>query len=113
MAMSDLTSRGQPKFWRRRSIRRILQGVGGVILVIAYGVVGYVALGWKPFDALYMVMITISTVGFGEVQPVTSTLARVHTMTVIFLGSVAVTFMIAGFVQFLAEGEIRTFLGHQ
>jgi voltage-gated potassium channel len=34
-------------------------------------------------------------------------------MIIIALGSVAVAYMLAGFVQFLAEGEIRTLLGHQ
>ena len=34
-------------------------------------------------------------------------------MAVIVMGSVAVAFTLAGFVQFLAEGEIRQLLGHQ
>jgi voltage-gated potassium channel len=85
----------------------------GILVVVALGVVGYVLQGWSVFDALYMVVITISTVGYGEVHPIVTPIARLHTMAIIFAGSIAVAFSVAGFVQFLAEGEIRQLLGHQ
>lgn len=113
MVTSDLKNHAQPTFWQRSSVRRIVYGVVGVLAVVAYGVIGYIALGWQPIDALYMVVITMSTVGYGEVQPVSSSLARVHTMLVIVLGSLSVAYLIAGFVQFVAEGEIRRVLGTQ
>lgn len=113
MAISKTATREIPSFWQRGSIRRMLQGIVGVVLVMIFGVIGYVANGWTLFDAVYMVAITMSTVGYGEVHPVITTAARVHTMIIIAMGSVAVAYMLAGFVQFLAEGEIRTLLGHQ
>src|SRR6476646_11092724 len=113
MAMPETSRHDVPSFWQRSSIRRILQGLAGVLMVIGLGVSGYVSFGWDFFDALYMVVITITTVGYGEVRPVTTTGLRVHTMLVTVLGSVAVAYMIAGFVQLLAEGEIRQLLGHQ
>jgi len=99
--------------WHRASMRRIAVGFGAVTGVIFYGVVGYVTLGWSPFDALFMVVITISGVGFGEVRPMGSTGERIHTMMVIALGLVAVAYTLAGFVQFLTEGQIRNYLGRQ
>lgn len=113
MAISKPATREIPTFWQRGSVRRMFQGIVGVLLVMIFGVIGYVANGWTPFDAVYMVVITMSTVGYGEVHPVITTAARVHTMIIIALGSVAVAYMLAGFVQFLAEGEIRTLLGYQ
>lgn len=113
MAIPKTVTREMPTFWRRRSIRRMLQGIIGVQLVMIFGVLGYVANGWSLFDAVYMVVITMATVGYGEVHPVITTPMRVHTMLVIGLGSIAVAYMLAGFVQFLAEGEIQTLLGHQ
>src|SRR5260370_874808 len=112
MAMPDTTSREVPGFWRRGSVRRIVLGLVAVHAVIASGAPGYVLLRWSPGGALFMVGVTISTVGYGEVQPVSGA-ARALTMVVIFLGSIAVTFTLAGFVQFLAEGEIRQLLGRQ
>ncbi len=41
------------------------------ILVLTAGTLGYMAIeGWAFVDALYMKVITISTVGFKEVHPV-------------------------------------------
>jgi voltage-gated potassium channel len=113
MAMADTASRDFPAFWQRTSIRRMLLGFAAVMSVTAMGVAGYVTLGWSPFDALFMVVITISGVGFGEVRPMGSTAERIHTMLVIGLGMLAVAYTIAGFVQFLTEGEIQRLLGHQ
>src|SRR3954454_20883510 len=111
--MADSNNPEIPRFWQRSSVRRILLGFSAVFAVIGLGVLGYVALGWAPFDALFMVVITISGVGFGEVRPMGSSAERIHTMLVIALGMVAVAYTIAGFVQFLTEGEIQRLLGHQ
>lgn len=53
--------------------RRILLAVAGLVGITVAGTVGYalvVGLSWV--DALYMTVITISTVGYGEVEPLTS-----------------------------------------
>ena len=100
-------------FWGRRSVRRIVRGFAAMIGVMILGVIGYLALGWSFSDAFYMVAITVSGVGYGEVRPVTTTVERVHTIAVIAFGIVAVAYTMAGFLQFLAEGEIQRLLGHQ
>lgn len=52
------------------SRRRLRAGLVGITLIIVVGTAGYMALeGADPFDSLFMVMITISTVGFGEQFP--------------------------------------------
>ncbi len=96
-----------------RATRCLLFGLIGILSVTVYGVAGYVTLGWSPFDAFYMVIITISGVGFGEVRPMRSTPERLHTIIVIVLGLGAVACSIAGLVALLAEDEIYRALGHQ
>jgi voltage-gated potassium channel len=112
---SQFDSRGdrEIKLWERSSIRRIAAGLSGLATVIVFGVVGYMSFGWPFFEALYMVVITISGVGYGEVREVDSTPLRIHTMMVIALGLIAVAYTVAGFVQFFTEGEIRNYLGRQ
>src|SRR5512135_2817951 len=111
--MPDPATPEFPSFWRRSSVRRLVIGFTTVHAVVVFGMLGYIMLGWTPFDALFMVVITISGVGFGEVRPMGSTAERVHTMLIIGLGMLAVAYTIAGFVQFLTEGEIQRLLGHQ
>ncbi len=99
--------------WHRASMRRIATGFGAVGGVVVYGVGGYVVLGWPAFDALFMVVITISGVGFGEVRKLDSTAERVHTMMVIAFGLLSVAYTVGGFVQYVTEGQVRNFLGRQ
>src|SRR5207248_1392282 len=61
----------------------------------------------------YMVVITISGVGFGEVRPLRSTPERVHTILVITFGMLAVGYTLARFIQFLTEAEIQNLVGHR
>lgn len=65
---------------------RWLGGLLGLALVTALGTVAFVIVeGAAPFDAFYMVMITISTVGFGEVFPLSHT-GRMLTIFVMVTG---------------------------
>ncbi len=45
-----------------------------IVLVIAAGTTGYTLLeGWQPFESLYMTIITITTVGYREIHPLSNT----------------------------------------
>ena len=61
------------------------------IIVLLSGTAGYYFIeGWKVFDSLYMTVITLSTVGFHEVEPL-SKAGKAFTIGLIFfsLGVVA------------------------
>jgi voltage-gated potassium channel len=50
--------------------RRVLWGLIILIAIISIGVIGYISIeGWSFLDALFMTIITITTVGYGEIHP--------------------------------------------
>jgi voltage-gated potassium channel len=77
------------------------------------GAIGYMVIeGWPFTDALYMTVITLSTVGYSEVQRLSPT-GRMFNMVVIMLG-VSLAFYLAGsIIQFMVEGRIREILGRR
>ncbi|MDY6989361.1 MAG: ion channel, partial [Thermodesulfobacteriota bacterium] len=83
------------------------------VLMILGGTMGYVVIeGWPFMDALYMTVITLSTVGFGEVR-VVSTAGRLFTMALILLGVSFVFYVLGSVIQFMMEGHIRRILGRR
>jgi voltage-gated potassium channel len=62
------------------------------------------------FDAFYMTIITISTVGFSEIRPLTL-LGRSITVIIIVLGISAGTYTIGIIVRWFVEGELQKFFG--
>jgi voltage-gated potassium channel len=94
-----------------QAVRRILAGIVVFAAVCVAAVVGYLIAGWPLVDAVYMVIITIFGVGYGEVQPVQSWALRGLTMAVIVVGYGAVIYTIGGFIQMVVDGELNEALG--
>jgi len=84
-----------------------------LILVIGSGTAGYMILeGWGFLDAFYMTVLTISTVGYGEVHPL-SVSGKFLSILIILLGvgSVGVAVGTAG--KLMLEDRIRAVLGRR
>ena len=94
------------------SLRRIIRGVIALAVVIVLSVVGYRLAGWSWTDSLYMVVITISTIGYGEVEPLTPGL-RLYTIVVIVFGLSASGYALGGLFQLALMGEIENYLGQR
>ncbi len=73
--------------------------------------VGYMMAGWKMLDAVYMVVITVFGVGYGEAKPLESSALKIFTMCVIIAGCSSAIYVVGGFVQMVAEGELNRVLG--
>jgi voltage-gated potassium channel len=87
-------------------LTRFLTSIILILIVIAIGVFGFSRIeGWSLDESLYMTVITISTVGFGEVHQLSR--AGQH-FTIIFLAiSIAtVGFSVTTLIGFLFEGQI-------
>jgi voltage-gated potassium channel len=81
-------------------------------LVVA-GTLGYCVIeGWHWFDGLYMTVITLSTIGYGETHPL-SVRGRAFTMVLIFGGVFTVLYAGTEVIRGIISGEIRQVLGKQ
>lgn len=83
----------------------ILLGLGAVTVLIGVGTVGYMLIeGWSAMDALYMAFISLSTIGFQEVQPL-SIPGRWFTMAYASVGIGTFAFIATRAVQLLVTNE--------
>jgi voltage-gated potassium channel len=90
--------------------RRVLIAVGALLAVVVIGTIGYVVLGPASFlDALYMTVITITTVGFREVTPVNAN-TTVFTILLVFAGVAGIAYSFGIIVDFMVEGQMRAIL---
>ena len=84
--------------------RRIIVAVILFLLIIGFGTTGYVLIEkeYSWFDGLYMTMITIATVGFGEVKPL-SQAGRIFTILLIVIGFSSLTFIAHSLFESILE----------
>lgn len=68
--------------------------------------------GWNFFDSLYMVVITLATVGFGETHPLTFH-GRIFTIVLILVWAGIGFYALSSIIQPIIEGEIRKVLGRK
>ena len=83
------------------------------LVLLLSGIFGYMWIeGWDLLDSLYMTIITISTVGYGEVHEIGPG-GRVFTVLLIIFGVSIITYMVSLVVETLIAGEIRSVLGRR
>ncbi len=92
-------------------MRKIVAGVVVLVAVCVVGAIGYVVAGWSVTDGIYMVVITIFGVGYGEVRPVETWQLRTLTGFVVVAGYGAVIYTVGGFIQMVVDGEINQAFG--
>ena len=92
-------------------IRKILAGMGVCLVSCLAATHVYLSAGWSLIDSIYMVVITLFGIGYGEVRPISDPLLKIQTISFIIVGCLSGLYSIGGFVQLLTEGEIRRALG--
>lgn len=91
--------------------RRFLVAIVGIVVLTVGGTAGYMAIEHMALlDALYMTVITISTVGYAEVKPLGEG-GRIFTMGLIVTGVGTAFYLFAAVTQFVVEGQLREFVG--
>jgi voltage-gated potassium channel len=90
-----------------RLINRALFIVVLIALVLLIGTIGFRLIGgYQFFDAFYMTLITITTVGYQEIHPLTQT-GRIFNSLLIFFGVTAMFFAVGAMTQTIIELELQ------
>lgn len=93
-----------------KAMHRFRRGLILLGAIFASSVVGYWSLGYPWIEAVWMVVITIASVGYGErsQQPPT---VQIWTVVVILVGLTAAAYTFASLMQVLFAGELDEYLG--
>jgi len=96
-----------------RKLRNLRFLAGALLFMIALGTAGFHYIeGWPWFDGFYMVITTLTTIGYQEVHPL-SHAGRMFNI-VIILGGVSLLFLAIGaLTQALLEFELQSFFGRR
>jgi len=82
----------------------------GLLMLVALFLLGtswfIVVEQWSWVDAAYMTMITLATVGFGEIHPLGDR-SRIFTIILIFLGLIAVGYIVNRFIEAMISGYFQ------
>jgi len=95
-----------------KSVKKIFQTFTILIVIIIIGTSGYLFIedDWTVTEALYMTVITISTVGFGEINSLSPS-GRLFTVFLIFSGFGTVALSATQIAKFLIESELHGIFG--
>src|SRR5215207_5675461 len=80
--------------------------------VMVAGTVGYIVLGFGVVDALYQTVTTVTTVGFREVQPLT-TGGKIFTIALIVVGVGTALYTLGVIIETLLEGQLPEVFGRR
>src|ERR1700761_2712973 len=78
----------------------------GVVIILTGGTLGFIWIEhYPPFDAFYMTLITVSTVGYEELHPL-SFGGRIFNSFLIFFGVTMMLLAVGGMTQVIIELEL-------
>ena len=93
------------------SHKKIAKAFFILLIILFIGSIGYMNIErWSFLDSLYMTVITITTVGFGEVRQV-SQAGRVFTIFIIFLGIGIIAYILGMTAQAMVELQVISIIG--
>jgi voltage-gated potassium channel len=100
-------------FQNRLNFRAVVRGLVFLSLIVAGGTLWFAVVeGYNVIDALYMTVITLSTVGFKEVHPLDAS-GRLFTTVLIILGLTVLTYTLGSLGALVVEGTFQRIIGRQ
>ena len=92
---------------------KIAQWAASLLALLLIGSLGFVWLeGWSFFDALYMTVTTLTTVGYGETHPL-DRIGRIYNMVLILTGMGVMFYIVGSLARVVIEGELQAVLGRR
>jgi len=80
-----------------------------MMALLVIGTIGYILIdGYSPFNAFYMTVITVATVGYGEIEPL-STAGRIFTSFLIITSFGTFAYAVSAITKFVIDGEFNQF----
>ncbi|MDD2804399.1 MAG: NAD-binding protein [Elusimicrobiales bacterium] len=87
--------------------KKLLHTLAVLVVLCAAGTAGYVFIeGWNFLDGLYMTIITLATIGYGETNPL-DTSGRIFTIFLIIGGIGVMTYIFTNIGELLMQGGLR------
>ena len=94
-------------------LKTMIAGLILASLVVVTGILGYMIIeDWSFLDSVYMTIISLTTVGYGETHPL-STGGRLFTLFLIIVGVGLILMLATRINEVLIEGNIRKVLGRR
>jgi voltage-gated potassium channel Kch len=91
--------------------RNLIRGALFMLVVWTAATTAYWYAGWSFQDALYMVTLTVFTVGYGEVRPIDTMYLHVVTMATMAFGCTGMIFLTGALIQFMTFNSLQQILG--
>ena len=82
-----------------------------MLVVSAAATAAYMANGWRFADALYMVVLTVYTVGYEEVIPINTPELRGITIALIVTGCTGMIFLTGALIQLITASQLQQLFG--
>ena len=82
-----------------------------MLVVVVLATLAYMGAGWSFPDASYMVLLTVYTVGYGEVHPINTPYLHTVTVGLIVLGCTGMILLTGALVQFLTITQLQQIFG--
>ncbi len=94
-------------------VRHLKVSIMVLALLMTVGTTGYMVIeGWSPLDSLYMTVITLGTVGFREITPL-SDIGKIFTIFLIIIGVSVIGYIVGSLAQIMFEGQYQRIIGRK